>query len=809
MSSKRAAWDRIVRDPLLSTDFLRDKGLAGAIGADEPRSLFWKIYFDIVPSISTDAWRLVLDKERRGYAELKDKFIFDPAKIKEAADWSLNNPLSLAEDSPWRQYFDDMELRKLIMQDVERTLPDQERFRDPDIQTLLCNILFVWCKVNPDISYRQGMHELLAITFIVVDRDKVSVEDEGNGGHQSQDSTDSAATQDPFLFMFDSRFVEHDTATIFFRIMRSIKTWYEINETPSFFARPKDKLQARVVPVIATCRRIQGELLLALDAELSRHLETLGIEPQLYGLRWLRLLFMREFPLEQALVLWDGLFAEDSSLALAEWVAVAMLIYVRAEVLKSDFAMAMHILMKYPPLDGVPASEFISSAKGLRDRFHAKSASGSRVALAGDNSAHAAAGHGSAAGSSSGQRPKRTASPWTSFEASLRQPSGAQRACDASAPVSAPDSVPPSPSMMNPQRRLSQLPVLLKLIQERDQRLIEDLSAVLERLHYWRDNTAATPAQDIEGLTKMIDKVTEMRRSLSMPLSSSDEDIQLLSQRASEVGSIPAVASAAGALALTSARSDPLQARLPLEKAPAPATASVSQRAVAGTQTSAQAAVAAASKPPVPMDPLRATETVRDRPTPPPARMRRQSHEAFEALGQTQKPQSQSQLLSVGSGSFTEASALRISQGADIVLGQVRAGIAGAGRVLANFFEEPSALGLPSSGSAGSTGSISGAARPPAAASRLLPMVEPNESLRDINVPTRQHAAPARRSGAPAVAQQPPIAAQPLSMPHHRFPPPTRGDDPPAAASAAPAAAVHDPLGAGTIMSSSPAKKHR
>ena len=41
----RQAWDRILQDPLLSTDYLRDKGMAGAIGNDDLRSLYWKVRF--------------------------------------------------------------------------------------------------------------------------------------------------------------------------------------------------------------------------------------------------------------------------------------------------------------------------------------------------------------------------------------------------------------------------------------------------------------------------------------------------------------------------------------------------------------------------------------------------------------------------------------------------------------------------------------------------------------------------------------------------------------------------------------------
>jgi TBC1 domain family protein 5 len=43
------------------------------------------------------------------------------------------------------------------------------------------------------------------------------------------------------------------------------------------------------------------------------------------------LLFGREFPFDEVLVLWDGLFAEDPNLTLVDWVCTAMLIFMRKE----------------------------------------------------------------------------------------------------------------------------------------------------------------------------------------------------------------------------------------------------------------------------------------------------------------------------------------------------------------------------------------------------------------------------------------------------------------------------------------------
>lgn len=42
------------------------------------------------------------------------------------------------------------------------SFPDVDFFRENDVQQRLTDILFIYCKLNHDVSYRQGMHELLA-----------------------------------------------------------------------------------------------------------------------------------------------------------------------------------------------------------------------------------------------------------------------------------------------------------------------------------------------------------------------------------------------------------------------------------------------------------------------------------------------------------------------------------------------------------------------------------------------------------------------------------------------------------------------
>jgi TBC1 domain family protein 5 len=113
------------------------------------------------------------------------------------------------------------------------------------------------------------------------------------------------------------------------------------------------------------------------DPALRTHLDKVGIEPQLFLLRWLRVLFSREFHLDDAMLIWDAAIGtndpsdgDDTSFSLdgdidydnpgvmdfIESTAVAMLVFVRVDVLSADdFGSCLRRLQKFPPVEDVLA----------------------------------------------------------------------------------------------------------------------------------------------------------------------------------------------------------------------------------------------------------------------------------------------------------------------------------------------------------------------------------------------------------------------------------------------------------------------
>lgn len=266
-----------------------------------------------------------------------------------------NNPLSLHRDNPWKEWFAAVELRKTILLDVERTFPDMSFFRNAEIHLQLRNILFLYSVLNPSIGYRQGMHEVLAPLYYSVDYDSI-LPDEDFGTPEMQE-------------LCSRHWVAADAWMLFDKVMLGLSKYYEwrdplrlspldtfaphIRHVEHNASRPDLEGETYVPPILDICRRIQSELLQLTDPLLWKSLQATSIEPQMYGIRWLRLLFTREFQMVDALKLWDSLFASDPSLELAEWVCVAMLIRIRNKLIPADYSSQLAVLLRYPSLSQV------------------------------------------------------------------------------------------------------------------------------------------------------------------------------------------------------------------------------------------------------------------------------------------------------------------------------------------------------------------------------------------------------------------------------------------------------------------------
>lgn len=200
----------------------------------------------------------------------------------------------------------DTDLIDLLLADIPRTFPDIPFFQNRTVKVSLFRILYIYAKQNPDIGYRQGMHELAAPMIQVVwqDLDKLSPREGGATGKKHTDIKKSAiGEQEPeVVISFD---VESDAYLLFCALMKSAKPWYasQVNDDSSHLPPP----------IVSKSHYIQYVLLKKADPvlydKISYSLKLSRAEPQIWALRWIRLLFAREVSFKNFLWLWDAIFA--------------------------------------------------------------------------------------------------------------------------------------------------------------------------------------------------------------------------------------------------------------------------------------------------------------------------------------------------------------------------------------------------------------------------------------------------------------------------------------------------------------------
>jgi len=178
--------------------------------------------------------------------------------------------------------------------------------------------------------------------------------------------------------VLSERFMEHDAYCMFDALMSGAGG--AVAMAVFFSHSPASAIQTGLAPVIEASLALY-HLLSIVDSSLYGHLVELGVEPQYFALRWLRVLFGREFPLDDLLVIWDEIFSFDNGKtvkaaehdpgilnsprgAFISAMAVSMMLHVRSSLLATEYATScLQRLLNFP--EKVDLEILIGKAKSL------------------------------------------------------------------------------------------------------------------------------------------------------------------------------------------------------------------------------------------------------------------------------------------------------------------------------------------------------------------------------------------------------------------------------------------------------------
>ncbi|KAI8045022.1 TBC1 domain family member 5 isoform X2 [Drosophila gunungcola] len=340
----RQEWTQLLENLDAEPEVLRQSAFAGDLKMSKFRSVHWALLLRVLTS-EHRSWIGQRLQQRVRYDKFRADYVRNPHQL--AVDCN-DDPLSQSTQSVWNQYFSDQELFAVIRQDVVRTFPGVDFFRKPLVQNAMVNILFYYAREHPYMCYRQGMHEILAPIIFVVYSD-----------HQSLLHFSELAKTDinpTLLDVLDPAYLEADTYSLFSRLMASVESYYRVSNlvsTPGGHIEqraetPGDNESPTEAEVISQLNFIRDKILAKQDQHLHHYLQKMEIPLHIFGIRWLRLLFGREFMLLDLLLLWDAIFADSDRFDLPNYILVAMLVHIRDKLLLSDYTTSLTYLMRYP-----------------------------------------------------------------------------------------------------------------------------------------------------------------------------------------------------------------------------------------------------------------------------------------------------------------------------------------------------------------------------------------------------------------------------------------------------------------------------
>ena len=194
---------------------------------------------------------------------------------------------------------------------------------------IMNRILFIYAKIHQEVSYVQGMNDLLAPIYYCFSKDN-------NPDNKN--------------------FVEADSYISFEKLMEIIKNIYIRkldNETGGIYFRLNE---------------ISGLLKIA-DYELYLHLKRNKIEMEFYGFRWMTLFFTQDFEMPDILRLWDSIFGNRDIFEFLYLLILAAIIIKKKEIMKEKMSGIMMIIQN---MEDITPNDLINKAVQIRNDLSKK-----------------------------------------------------------------------------------------------------------------------------------------------------------------------------------------------------------------------------------------------------------------------------------------------------------------------------------------------------------------------------------------------------------------------------------------------------
>jgi len=366
----------IFKEKILLNSFrvenLKKFATEGQLEKEMLRPIAWKLFLGVLPNTtSLREWVEIIANQREEYKKKIKKFCKIKKFIGDPLGGGTKKKKAAADTS-----YEDNDLKNLINKDLDRTHQEIDLFLQNKIRNILANVLYIWSKENSDVSYRQGMNELLAIIYLVFY--PYYFPSTRKPKYTKNDILECLKDielykEDIYLFFHDEDEIQSDLFFTFEALMKKGMAnlfnplvlqkddpGYKLYEIfPQMWKDDSD--QDKPTYVYRRCSLLVKEKLKSLDNDLYSHFKRIDLNCGVFLQRWLRCIFCREFKLDDVYLIWDIVFHNDYvnerterySFIFMEYICIAMIFKIRDTLKDADQNECFSTLFKYPEVSDI------------------------------------------------------------------------------------------------------------------------------------------------------------------------------------------------------------------------------------------------------------------------------------------------------------------------------------------------------------------------------------------------------------------------------------------------------------------------
>ena len=363
--------EKILLNPY-KVENIKKFAIEGELNKEMLRPIAWKIFLGVLPNTtSLREWVEIISNQREEFKKKIKKFCKIKKFIGDPLGGGTKKKKAQADTS-----YEDNDLKNLINIDLDRTHQEIDLFLQNKIKNILANVLYIWSKENQDVSYRQGMNELLAILYLVfypfyfpcTRKPKTTKNDIIDFLKDIE-----LYKEDIYIYFHDEDEIQSDLFFTFEALMKKGMSnlfnplilqkddiGYKMYEIfPQMWKDDSD--QDKPTYVYRRCSLLIKEKLKSLDNDLYSHFKRIDLNCGVFLQRWLRCIFCREFKLEDVYIIWDIIFYNDYinentekySFIFMEYICIAMIFKIRDTLKDADQNECLSTLFKYPEIKDI------------------------------------------------------------------------------------------------------------------------------------------------------------------------------------------------------------------------------------------------------------------------------------------------------------------------------------------------------------------------------------------------------------------------------------------------------------------------